>query len=525
VPNEFRCWGPPGTGKTTWLSKQIVNAVEKHGPDAVLVGSFTRAAAHELAGRDLPLDREHVGTLHAHAFRALDHPPLVERKHLKLWNADHPDFALSDGWTHEELSDRGGEGSPGDPYLGQWDVARARQRSAMQHLHDADLQKFAVAWTEWKRELGLLDFTDLIETALREVPVAPGAPRIGFFDEVQDFTQLELALVRQWAEEMEYVVLAGDDDQCIYQFKGASPEAFLDPPVDQDHKRILAQSYRLPRRVHAYAERMVHQLGRREPKVYAPRDAEGDIRHLAYSLHDGYDLAGEVERALDQYQTVMVLTACGYMLRYPDGLLAALKEAGIPYHNPYAPHQGGWNPLRAAKGKLTPTQRLLAYLKEPWTGLDVAAWAPLLEAEGVFRRGCKQILASWSDPSPVPLPYLRDYLHDGAVDLLARDVDWFQRHATKDAKAKLAYPVAVATAQGAEALTTPSRVVVGTIHSVKGGEADCVLLFPDVSYRGYQEQQTPQGEDAAIRQFYVGMTRAREALWIGTGTWPQVELP
>jgi superfamily I DNA/RNA helicase len=53
-----------------------------------------------------------------------------------------------------------------------------------------------------------------------------------------------------------------------------------------------------------------------------------------------------------------------------------------------------------------------------------------------------------------------------------------------------------------------------------------VLLFPDVSYRGHKEQErSVQGEDAAIRQFYVGMTRAREALWIGTGTWPQVELP
>ena len=69
--SEYRIFGPPGTGKTTNLTRQIRRAVERYGSNAILVTSFSRAAAHELAGRDLPVDPDRVGTLHSHCFHAL----------------------------------------------------------------------------------------------------------------------------------------------------------------------------------------------------------------------------------------------------------------------------------------------------------------------------------------------------------------------------------------------------------------------------------------------------------------------
>jgi superfamily I DNA/RNA helicase len=56
---------------------------------------------------------------------------------------------------------------------------------------------------------------------------------------------------------------------------------------------------------------------------------------------------------------------------------------------------------------------------------------------------------------------------------------------------------------------------VGTIHSVKGGEADVVYLFPDLSQAGAaQYASMGTARDAVIRQFYVGATRAREKLYV-----------
>jgi len=64
--SEYRIFGPPGTGKTTNLSRQIRRAAERYGPESVLVTSFSRTAAAELAGRDLPISPDRIGTLHSH---------------------------------------------------------------------------------------------------------------------------------------------------------------------------------------------------------------------------------------------------------------------------------------------------------------------------------------------------------------------------------------------------------------------------------------------------------------------------
>lgn len=50
-------------------------------------------------------------------------------------------------------------------------------------------------------------------------------------------------------------------------------------------------------------------------------------------------------------------------------------------------------------------------------------------------------------------------------------------------------------------------------NSVKGGQADCVYLIPDLSSRGSNEWRQKGGpQDGVRRQIYVGMTRARREL-------------
>jgi hypothetical protein len=63
-----------------------------------------------------------------------------------------------------------------------------------------------------------------------------------------------------------------------------------------------------------------------------------------------------------------------------------------------------------------------------------------------------------------------------------------------------------------EKLTGAPRVRIDTIHGVKGAEADNVLLLTDLSYRTARSfEREPEHEH---RVFYVGATRAREALHI-----------
>jgi superfamily I DNA/RNA helicase len=75
------------------------------------------------------------------------------------------------------------------------------------------------------------------------------------------------------------------------------------------------------------------------------------------------------------------------------------------------------------------------------------------------------------------------------------------------------YPMQVYARGGREALDKDPRIVVGTIHSVKGGEADVVYLFPDLSIAGGREWGVVgRGRESVRRLFYVGATRARETL-------------
>jgi superfamily I DNA/RNA helicase len=81
------------------------------------------------------------------------------------------------------------------------------------------------------------------------------------------------------------------------------------------------------------------------------------------------------------------------------------------------------------------------------------------------------------------------------------------------------YPLAVAKIRGTQTLREKPRICVGTQHSTKGGQADVVILIPDLSPSGMREWTRPgDGRDGIIRTFYVGMTRAREKLLMA-GRW------
>jgi hypothetical protein len=100
--SEYRIFGPPGTGKTTNLTRQIRRAVERYGENAVLITFFSRAAAHELAGRDLPVDPDRVGTLHSHCFHALGGPEIAEAN-VEDWNRSHPQLVITPVKKHSKL--------------------------------------------------------------------------------------------------------------------------------------------------------------------------------------------------------------------------------------------------------------------------------------------------------------------------------------------------------------------------------------------------------------------------------------
>ena len=68
--------------------------MDRYGADSVLVTSFSRTAAAELAGRDLPIAHDRIGTLHSHCWHALGGPEIAEAN-VDEWNRDNPRLAIT----------------------------------------------------------------------------------------------------------------------------------------------------------------------------------------------------------------------------------------------------------------------------------------------------------------------------------------------------------------------------------------------------------------------------------------------
>lgn len=535
---EYRIFGPPGTGKTTHLTRQIRRAVERFGPDSVLITSFSRAAAAELAGRDLPVDPERVGTLHSHCYRALGAPRIAEA-HVDEWNRRYPQMQMRPVRQRDKMDGDciGGEGeedlaSPNARSGDEWlrELSRMRNMMIPPDAWPSSLRDFSVRWQRYKDELGLLDFSDLVEACYHDVRVAPGQPRVIFTDEAQDHSRLQLALIRQWGKHCDYFIVCGDEDQCLYGFSGATPDAMLDPDIPADHKIILKQSYRVPRAVHRLADKWIRQVTRRQEKIYLPRSDEGAVHRTTqggYKSPEYFILKSATEH-LERGKTVMFLAACSYMLM---PVIECLRKEGIPFHNPYRRSNGYWNPLRIGRRGSTANRILALLLAHPdlakesrhWTCGDLALWAEYLQSRGILRPGAKKALQSFESEMPVTVAHLDEIFESAALEsLLAayegghrKLLDWWRARVAASFHARVQFPAEVAARRGPQALVETPQVVVGTIHSVKGGQADVVYLFPDLSQAGdAQFRRFGPARDSVIRVFYVGITRARETLYL-----------
>jgi hypothetical protein len=122
-------------------------------------------------------------------------------------------------------------------------------------------------------------------------------------------------------------VFAGDDDQTIYPFLGACPEAFTEPPIPDEHTVVLEQGHRVPVSVHKAAISLIRQVSRRHPKVYDPRPAFGRCERLSSGSCrcPEYYLLSSLEKELTNGKKVMFLTSCSYMLQ---PLIQVLRKRG-----------------------------------------------------------------------------------------------------------------------------------------------------------------------------------------------------
>lgn len=93
-------------------------------------------------------------------------------------------------------------------------------------------------------------------------------------DEFQDINPLDLALIKAMVERNKaWLTISGDDDQAIFEWRGATPEYIIDPSkfLDYDFStHLLDTNYRSPANIVQHSQELIRHNERREEKDVNP---------------------------------------------------------------------------------------------------------------------------------------------------------------------------------------------------------------------------------------------------------------
>lgn len=491
--------GPPGTGKTTHLLGIVEDELSSGTPpDRIGFVSFTRRAAEEAIGRaatrfslsrkDLPFFR----TLHSLAFRALGRKSgeILEGTRLQEFG-ELVGHKITGRFSMEDGTIFGFE--RGDRLLFMENLARVRGvplSAVYEEDHDdlslLEVERFAAALREYKAELGIADFTDLILEFCRSgIQLSLDVLLV---DEAQDLSLLQWEMVRKLAVGARRVVIAGDDDQCLYRWAGADVETFVSMP---GRVTVLDQSWRVPRTVQAVAADVVGRVRHRREKAWRPRPEDGSVvRHRSLASFDfSTDGFG------DGNGDVLVLGRNRYILKEVEG---AIRSAGYLYEFQ------GVRSIRDSILRCVLSWERLRQGREGVTTEDARKMYELISVGTGVRRGHK-LLPDLPEDGPVTM---QDLLERGGLLVDPAKLWWdaLDKMPTSD----VAYIRAALRRR--ENLQAAPRIRLSTIHGMKGGEGTRVVLLTDVAARTHLEaQRWPDDEN---RVWYVAATRAKQELHI-----------
>jgi len=318
---------------------------------------------------------------------------------------------------------------------------------------------------------------------------------------------------------MEKLILVGDSDQSIYGFRGAKTDLGMRPEIETI---TLKQSYRVSQAVHEFAERIINLIPPEDrlQREYFPTSEPGEVFNLNGDYRRPETWWPEIEKHIDNYQTVMILASCSYML---ESVLAFLRREAIPFANSYRRARRDWNPLVHSQKQITAATRARDYLagwnrpELSWTAQELSNWIGL--TAGVMKRGGRDKIAALMSTAIVPRGLLLEVLP--LEQIMTTGPEFILDHLAASHR-RAEYQIRTGLKDPINVSQEPA-LTVGTYHSVKGGEADCVVAFPDMSPEASRVLR--HGEiGPTTRMFFVGATRARTTLYLGQPVNPAFSL-
>lgn len=534
---EARVIGGAGTGKTTMMIDIMEKAMERpevaRNPYALGFSSFTRAARAEAANRAgsawgvSPDDLAGAGwfrTAHSVAYRVLGVGKgeiLSGSKEDDRWVSE----AVGSDVAYSLDEDEGGVGVyTGDPVaaaaLNYWSLARSVLRP-LRGIVEADQNPDAPSASEVIKRIEMyeqrkrldhrIDFTDMLcrFVGVKNVPdVGPefGEPDgmvpdtvVGWiFDEAQDASRLlDMACRRLLTgDAVKWAWCVGDPWQVLYSWAGASSEYFMAWDVGKNQK-IMPKSYRCAAPILALGERCLRSLPDYWDRGIAPADHEGEVVESDNFEDDLSDL--------NPNEDTLVIARTN---RNVGKIAAILDDIGMPFRRVKA-KSGAYN-RDLGMGGLWRLQHGEGISGEQWGYILEMLPSKTTDGREWLVRGSKSRWAKGLD-STFDRVYPEDLPQLGASEHLIGAIKSGAWSGLPDGGTKWA---AAAKQWGVEVVSDP-KIRIGTIHSVKGQEADKVVMLTSIGRRIRESEENSQERFNEERRIeYVGVTRARKNLVI-----------
>lgn len=525
-PKEVvRIIGGAGSGKTSRLMAEIDAAATRYGGlDAVGFSSMTRAARAEAVSRaakafgaaEGELTREGwFRTLHGVAFASLG----VSSGSVLA------DDARGEAWLREEAFPGHSWGPPAgtqivtrrkvtpDVAINVWTFARScvAPLAAACKFFGVPFAKVAPLADQYetaKRVHGLVDFPDLMMQFVgcryptigdRPARVDPRGETpdvaVWLFDESQDMSRLCDLVARRLAstESVERVVLVGDPFQSIFGFAGSSSRWMMGWPARQE---IMPTSHRCPRQILEAGEGRLRHLKAGEywdRGIAASRDggtlaSTPSIRNMLAGVNAG-----------DEW---LLLARSNYQAKK---IADEADRAGIPWtwtrgesDDTLAVRRAGFRAavMLERGGSIEPHWVEALFAAIPTVSAGVRLWDHGAKSRFAVQQREPGARFSRADlPALGATPELAAAFSGSGWVSLARDGATRYRDTA---------------ARHGEELAERPRVKIGTIHSVKGFEADNVgILHAPTAASVKQQRRSREIYNEERRIEYVAITRAR----------------
>jgi DNA helicase II / ATP-dependent DNA helicase PcrA len=514
-----------GTGKTRAVAHRIayLAATAQADPTRVLAVTFTTRAAGELRARlrqlgqlvpDAGVDKVQARTFHSAALRQLTHfwpstvggpaPQVLESKVGLLAEATRR-LRVSAGLP--ELRDAASEI--------EWakvtqvrpdDFGAASAKAGRTPPFDAaTMARLYASYEDLRTERHLVDFESVLELTagiLAEYPAAAQSVRDRYscfvVDEYQDVNPLQKLLLDMWLGDRDDICVVGDPRQTIYSFTGATPSYLTGFPAEFPSAPVirLVRNYRSTPQVLTLANKLVAPTTGGEGSLVAQRPA-GPVPQLTEYPDEPAEAAAVARQVRMLIKAGTPAAEIAVLVRtnaQTQGLEQALAAAGVAFQLRGAERFFDRAEVRQAVGLLRAAARSASLPDDP-----AAEVRPILASIGL---------------TPQP-PGGRGTARERweSLEALAQLAADYFAASPEAGLADLSAELAVRSAIGH--VPSMAGVTLASLHAAKGLEWQAVFL-PGLTDGTLPiiYAQTDEAIEEERRLLYVGITRARERLYL-----------